>query len=440
MESKLCMKRISAWVLVFCLMAAVIVYSGPTSAKASGAEGMVEYYSMNAGGERTALWLTQLVSDFEEETGIKVNLRFAGRDILTKIRSRLVMGDPPDIIEQDLSELSAALLGDEILATSLDDFFYNQQGPEGQDKFMDIFNENLIRAYAKDETLYFLPYGLFTSGFHYDVNLFEQFSLTPPKTMEEFYQVCDVLKENNIAPLAADGSINYYNAYYYYWACARILGSGAFNNAAGDKTAAAWDDPGFLQAAQLVYDLGEGGKDYFQKGYSGSVYPAAQGDWVQGMAGSILCGSWIPLETSNQAKEGFQYGFYPFPTVEGGKGSETDCEIQLLGCAIPKNAKNIDNAKLFLNFMFRKDNVEKYAVNLMPIRKDVDSVLLHDIKEYINTSETFHISYDGVMGEYPEWFANVFYSLDNELFFGSITPEEFIKEIKEKSLEFWMNK
>ena len=405
---------------------------------ASSSPREIDYASMNSGSERTAGWLKELAEIYEKEKGIKVNIDFAGRDVLTKMRSRFIMGNPPDIIEQDLSELTAGLLLQDIMVLPLDDFFYKTKGPDGQERFMDLFQEELIRAYAYKNVLYFVPYNWTTSGFHYDIGLFERLGIhQPPKTMEEFFAVCDVFLKNGIPPLTSDGSISFYNAYYFYWFSARIMGQGAFNAAAGDKTGRLWDDPGFLRVAQYVYELGNGGKNYFQKGYEGSVFPAAQGDWAQGHSGMILCGSWIPLETRNQVHSNFRFGFFPFPEIKGGKGSITDAEFQLFGVGIPKDAKNVDLAKDFINFMFRRDNMERYAVNLIPIRKDVPAVLLHEIKNYLNTSKSYHISYDRVMGDYPEWFANVFYPLDNALFFGEITPRDFISRVKADSIEYW---
>jgi raffinose/stachyose/melibiose transport system substrate-binding protein len=424
--------------LVTCLVFTMVAGYGFAAPKS------IDFVSMWNVSEPQGIYMKQMAAEFEKETKIKVNLTLAGRDILTKIRSRLIMGNTPDLIDQDLTELKAALLsGNEILATPLNDFFYKTKGPEKQAKMMDLFNESLVKLFEKDGKLYFFPYEFITSGFHYDKSLFKANGLTAPKTWSEFIKVNEALKAKGIAPLADDGNISFYNAYYWYWISQRVNGSGAFNRAAADTTGAAWDEPGFLKAAQLLHELSKSGKNLFQDGYEGSNYPAAQADWALGKSGSVLCGSWIPIETGKQVKQGFEFGVYGFPEVEGGKGKITDVEAYLIGFAIPKAAKNKIEAQKFMSFVIRKANARKFANDTinMSARKDVEfPALLADFKLLVQNGKTFHRAYDGVWADFPEWWTTVFYLADNKLFFGTSTPEQFIKEIKQASIDYWAKK
>lgn len=413
-----------------------------TSKEEKKISGEIEYTSLWKEGEPAAAWLKETCAAFEKDTGVKVKLTLVGRDVLTKIKSRIIMKSPPDIIDQDGSELSAALWNKDILVTPLNEMF-KEKGPEGQASMMDIMSENIIKLYEKDGNLYFFPYMYITSGFMYDKKMFADNGITVPKTWDEFIKMGEALKAKEIAPLALDGNINFYNAYYYYWALERVMGAGNLKKAALDATGAAWDDPGYLQAAKLVAELSKTSKNFFQKGYEGSNYPAAQADWALGKSGCILCGTWIPVETSKQAKQGFDYGFFPFPAVDGGKGKTTDVEAYLIGCAIPAGAKNPDAAKALIKYLVKKEVAQKFAdITLnISVRKDIDyPKILADIKPFVESASSFHKSYDGVMSDVPEWFANVFYPLDNKLVFGQITAEDFIKQVKQKSIDYYKNK
>ncbi|GAA0179774.1 hypothetical protein SH2C18_25900 [Clostridium sediminicola] len=405
--------------------------------------GTINYSSMWNEGEPQAEALKEMAVAFEKETGVKVEFEFAGRDVLTKIRSRLLMNDAPDLVDQDLSELNGALLKDgEEMVMPINDLF-ESKGPEDQETLMKVFNEDIVKLYEKGGNLYYLPYSYITSGFFYNKKFFAEKGLEAPKTWDEFITVNTKIKEMGIAPLALDGNISFYNAYYYYWALERVLGKGALSKAASDKTGEAWDDEGYLKAAELVYELSKGGKNLFEDGYAGSNYPAAQGDWALGKAGSILCGTWIPVETKDIAGEEFEFGFYPFPQVEGGTGDTTDVEAYLIGCAIPKDAPNASAAKAFLKFMVSKENAQMYVEKTMNMSARADAAypeILGDVKPVVESATTFHLSYDGAMAAYSEWFANVFYPVDNDLVFGTITPEQFVKQMKEKSIEYWKNK
>ena len=178
---------------------------------------------------------------------------------MTKVKPNILAGNPPDIIDHSLNVLVGSLLGDEVLLTPLDELL-NGKGPENQDKMLEIFNANMLKPFEKDGKNYFIPYAVNTTGFFYDKNLFKQYNLTPPKTWSDFMKVGETLKANNISPLSLDGTVNVYGEYYFFEAVVRMLGPGSFLKAAQDTTGAAWDDPGYLKAAELVYDLSNSGR------------------------------------------------------------------------------------------------------------------------------------------------------------------------------------
>lgn len=404
----------------------------------------IEYVSLWNAGEPQAVFMEEMANKFEAETGTKVEITFAGRDILTKIRSRLLMQDAPDLVDQDFSELSGALLkGDSVLVQPLNDFLYNTEGPEGQDSMMALFDEHLVKLYAQDGNIYFFPYEFITSGFFYDKALFNKYGVSAPKTWEQFIEMGQTLVDAGIPALALDGNISFYNAYYYYWALTRVMGPGNLKAAAADTTGKVWDDPGYLKAAEMVHELSAGDRNFFQPGYAGSNYPAAQADWALNKSGSILCGTWIPSETREQQTSGFNVGFYPFPAVEGGKGSVRDVEAYLIGFAIPKDAKNVEGARAFMKFISRKEHAEQLATDTINIAARKDAAypeLLSEVKPVLENAQNFHVSYDGAMQLYPEWFANVFYPADNDLVFGKITPGQFIDRMKAETIAFWKSK
>ena len=438
------MKKLIYCVIVVALAAMVLVGCSKKEAAPSAASaGSLTYVTFWNQGEPSSDYLELCVEAFQKETGIRVNYTPVGRDLMTKIRTDILSGNSPDLIDQDFVEINAGLMkGDDRGLLPLDDLL-NSSGPDGEARFLDVFNKSEMDLFARDGKYYYIPYVKVTSGFFYNKTLFRSLNLTPPRTWDDFMSVCQRLKASGIPPLALDGQISFYNAYYYYWAAARVLGSGKFSAAANDPTGAAWDDPGFLQAAQMVFDLSKGGRNYFQDGYEGSPYPSAQSDWALGKSGSVLCGTWIPNETSPMVASDWEYGFFAFPEVPGARGSYNDVEAYLMGYAIPKDAKNPDNAKKFIKFALKKEWAQTFVkmTDNMSGHKDVaPPAVLNDVTAYLAGATGAHKSYDGLMSDLPDWWANVFYPIDNDLIFGRITPRQFIDRIKAQTIAYWQGR
>lgn len=402
---------------------------------------VVEYASAFNEAEMQAVWLTEMAQEWSELTGGTVKFNWAGRDVLTSVKADLLIGNAPDVLDGDSSELEAALLADEVLLEPLNDLFdrsaYGEETP---------IRENLNGAYTlftKDGNDYIAPFIYVTSGFFYNKTLFKELNLSVPETWDEFLAVCDAIKESGIPALAADGNISFYNCYYYQILCQRVLGSGKFREAALDETGESWDNPGFLKAAQLLSQITASGADYFEDGYAGSAYPAAQSDWAMGGAGMIYCGTWIPLETASLTDPDWEYGFFAMPAIEGGAGKTSDIEAQLLGFCIPQDAKNKDAAKDFISYLLSRKSADRMVELNGNISARTDAVYpeaLNDLQPIIDASESYYKNYDGAMGAAPQWWADVFYPADDALFFGTITPEQFIAQIKSETIKFYANK
>jgi len=418
----------------------VVLLLGGSVASASEARGSIRYSSMWNPGEPQAQWIRKQADAFTEKTGIKVEINFVGRPVLTQIMTQILVGDAPDIVDHDLSEVTSALLASgEEQATPLDDIL-NAPAPDGEARLRDVFNQEILALYEFNGKNYFVPYIYITSGFYYDKRLWNEVGAKIPSTWAELIEAGEKFKAAGLGFIAQDaGSSPLYNAYYYYWACQRVLGAGNYFAASMDPTGKKWDDPGLLRAAELINELSSSGKHMFLSGYESSTWPAARTEVALGNAAAILCGTWVPVEAKDLVDPEFQWGYFPFPAVEGGKGTLKQMEAYLIGWAIPKGAKNPDAAKEFLVFMSARDRAQGVvdtALN-MSARRDIGLPgVLIDVGRYLSEAETFFLSYDAVSSRNRQWFVNTFYPINDALIQGRIKPEEFIKQIKEATIAF----
>lgn len=399
--------------------------------------GDLVYWALWNEGEPQQQALSDIIAEFENEyPDVNVQVTWAGREVLTKARSALLAGTQLDLVDQAGDELNAALFKNE-LGLPLDDML--EEKAYGEDvMFKDIFVPGVLEPYKWNDQVVLIPYEIITSGFWYDENLWNENNINPPETWDELMQICEQLKAKDIACFGQDGTEDWYNAYYFYWMAERILGPGGWYKAVSDPTGKAWDDPRWLEVVQKVQEPVQ--KGYFMKGFDGSIWPAGQVAWSQGETATILCGSWVPNETAQTAKEGFKYRGFRFPEVEGGAGKNTEVEMYLLGWAIPKDAKNPEAAKAFIKFAMQEQHQAK-TMELgqnMVSRKGIPAPdVLPDIEEWFATSTDSFKIYDGVQADFPSLWATVLAPMATEVLHDKITPEEFVESMKAEVVDYW---
>ncbi len=399
----------------------------------------LKIYSMYNPGEPGGNILKQVAEDFEAATGHTVDITFAGREVMTKARPLILQGNPPDLVYQSLSELNGALLAPGRPGAVAVDDLLTGPGPDGEAQFLDVFPANILDMWKQDGHYYMVPEQMITSGFFYNKTKFAEAGVTPPTTWEELMVVAETLKSAGIDPFMQDDIGEYMN-FWTYWAVVRVLGPGALLAAAQDETGATWDEPGYLQAAQMIEEVSKSGKDYFQKGYTGSTWPAAQSSWAQGNGAMLLVGSWIVNEVGKSAAPTWDPGFFPFPLVaEGGPNS---VEARMNGWAIPAGAKNADLAKEFLRFDLQKkyQAMQVSDAHITAARKDQPYPAgLEDMKPVVDNASVFNKVFDGTQATLPDWYSTVFEPTNMKLVEGRLSAEDFIKQLKQDTINYWKN-
>ena len=110
---------------------------------------------------------------------------------------------------------------------------------------------------------------------------------------------------------------------------------------------------------------------------------------------------------------------------------------------VPKDAANKDAAKDFIAYCSSKkaaDRLVELTDNMSARTDAIYPEALVDVKPTVDAAVAYQKNYDGAMSAAPEWFANVFYTADDPLFFGTLSPEEFIAQIKADTIKFYSNK
>jgi raffinose/stachyose/melibiose transport system substrate-binding protein len=239
-----------------------------------------------------------------------------------------------------------------------------------------------------------------------------------------------------------DGGVNFYNMYYFSHLADRYEGMNALLGAIMDKTGKSWDKPGFLKAQANVKELRD--KGYFIKGFEGYQFPAGQIDWAQRKGVFLLIHSYMPIEVKDAKPDDFVFGSFPFPSVPGGKGGQYQLTSVFGGVGILKATKNPDLAFDLLKRLVSKDIQQRFAEEALnvPVIMDVPlPEIFADLAAIMKKQTGTFTDYSGGPGQFePEYAEKIMYPLNQDVLFGKLSPEDFIKQVKAKSIEYWKNK
>lgn len=184
------------WIAVTVLLSGAVRYD-----KARGAENMVELNIMYSRDDITwALLMDDLCDEFEREyPQIELNILDPGSGSYDEnLKAREAMDEFPDLFElQNVEEYAeAGMLG------------------EIPDSVCSLLEEPVYI----DGKIYSVPIYTTTYGIIYNQILFDKYQLQIPKTYDEFLNICKVLKENDVAPLAlgGTGSNIYWLDYFFH--------------------------------------------------------------------------------------------------------------------------------------------------------------------------------------------------------------------------------
>ena len=383
-------------------------------------------------GESQQLVLQGIIDSFEAETGNEVDVLWGGREILTSVRAALSAGDAVDLVDLDAEPLVGALVNTgqtQSLAAVIDMTIPGEDNTVG-----DVIPQAFLDIYAINGEPHLIPYEIISSGIHYDGARLADLGIDPPATWDEFVAASVASGHNAVQ---ADGLINFYNAYWLSWLIVRHGGPGAFHEAASDPTGEAWRAAPIQRAVADLVKLVESGA--MADGYDGSNYPLAQQEWADGNGTFMVNGTWLASETSSYASAGFDYRMLSFPSVDGGFES---AELYQIGWVVPNAAAAPAAAQQFIAYALNRERlagIVDVAKNLTP-RSDIGvPPELQDAADIFAAEPEVHRVYDGVQGDFPKYWETVFLPLDDQLFFGQISGEEFIDKIASKTADYWAN-
>ena len=255
-----------------------------------------------------------------------------------------------------------------------------------------LIESNKELAYAEDGNMYAFPFaGQEYVLWYYNKQIFAENNLEVPKTYDELVNVCKVLNEKGITPLAIFGQEGWITSAAFDAVATRYNNGGI---KALDTGAASIDDKEYVDAANELEALVKAG--LFQKDATTTNYDNANAMFTSGKAAMIINGQWYIEEATKALGDNVDWMYYPAKdeaSYEANKhafsgGGSTS------GFAVNPDSDNAEAAAIVAEFM-----AEKYC--------EAKVLKRHDPLVAINTGMTSETELPAMMQKLAEEIPNI---------------------------------
>ena len=295
---------------------------------------------------------TELVEDFKKahpEVEVEFNT-YDHESYKTSIRNWLT-SEPPDVINWFAGErlntfVSRGLIediSDVWDANNMHDDFPSSRGP-----------------ITFDGKQHAVPWAYYQWGVYYRKDLFEKYGIAVPTTWYEFVKACETLKSNGIIPITIGTKYFWTAAGWFDYLNFRINGMDFHRELLAGN--ASYTDQRVKDVFVKWKELLDPG--YFIENHTSYSWQEAIPPLLQGKAAMYLIGNFFVwgMDEEDLAK----IDYFQFPTINGSLPKFEDAPTEIV--AIPKGAKNKENAKKFMAYIGRADVQSKLnsAMSMLP--------------------------------------------------------------------------
>ncbi len=266
---------------VVLLTAVSMVFAGGSSEE-DDVTTVTWFASRPLGGE-IDITMREIAEQYSQEHGgkwvLEVETTADRPSYLQRLKTLIAGGNMPDIIDIDADPYCQELV-DAGLLVDVKQFLIDN------DRYDDFQEVALRYQEFEDGSMYTLPLEYHIEMIWYNKAIFEQYGLEVPKTMDEWLEVCRVLSENGITPIAVDGVDRWPVLRYMAMIPFRATGNQYILDLRSGK-ASMGDELG-REAIEFVQEIGQ----YFNDGFAATDYATAQSMFLDGKAAMYYIGDW----------------------------------------------------------------------------------------------------------------------------------------------------
>jgi raffinose/stachyose/melibiose transport system substrate-binding protein len=293
--------------------------------EAPAEEVTIEWWHIQNTDPMMTLWQDMANEFMEANPNVQINITVMENEAFkAALQTNLQAGDVPDLFQS----WGGGGLREQVAAGLVQDITDASSG------FIGNLNEGAVGLYNVDGVQYGIPFNLGMVGFWYNKDLFAQAGIdAPPATWDEFLEDVQALKDAGITPIAVGAGDKWPAHFYYSYLMIREGGEAAMAEVTETLD---FNTPEFIEAGNQLQTLID--MEPFQPGFLAAPWDAPDGESGTigtGQAAISLMGQWGPGAYANQSGIGTpedpvaerlpaEFGWFPFPAVEGGAGAVTD--------------------------------------------------------------------------------------------------------------------
>ncbi len=291
------------------------------------------------------------------------------------------------------------------------------------------FIPSAIQSFTLDGKIYGVPFQTAQVGFFYNKDLFAKAGVDANsiKTWDDLLGAVKKIQAAGITPILTGGGDKWPLHFYWSHLAIRIGGKAAFESALRGEGKGFADDT-FVRAGDLFKQLAD--LKPFQAGYLGATFPQSTGQFGDGKGAMMLMlnGLLGSMRANAADKVGIpdeKLGWFPFPTVAGGKGDPSDTLGGMNGWLITKGSPK--EAAEFMRFFTEVQN-QKIAAEkglYLPVvngsTEAIKRPVLRMLAENVGKSKYHQVYYDQMLGPSVGAVVN---DISQDLAAGKIKPAE----------------
>lgn len=301
-----------------------------------------------------------------------------------------------------------------------------QLDPYLNDGTKDKLVSGTLSLLTYNDKIYALPVSVNFAMLYYNTELFEKNNLTPPKTFEEFVEVCKAFKAKGITPLAVGGKDTWTVAMYHNGIALKTTGSQYINDALAGK--ASFNTPEMKKSVELLQSLNKMGA--FPEGALGLNRDEGQIPFLEGQIPMYYNGSWVASSIFSSKVKG-KIKAMNMPMVAGGKGAENEFlggadQTFMLNADVKNKERTVEVYKFIMQNLSRERYLGGVGAPTWKVDYDtskIENELLVDIVNQYSKATGLTLWWDTVLTG-----KNSQDHLDNvmQAFTSRITPDEFV--------------